>query len=190
MKLTRCASIALSAAALLAAGGLAAGLPSAANAAADQKTAPHAAQSVAVYDCGNRPQVRPSSFDVFCDGSFVLSHLKWTTWTIPMATATGVEYVDNCTPNCASGKWSHQNADVIFWRSLPVAHRSGRFGYSKMTLLLPNQRGGSAYTQAPPGAFPGELQESRQSGRLPAGPRPAESAGPPEPDNAVAVTAG
>jgi hypothetical protein len=157
VKLTRCASIALSAAALLAAGGLAAGLPSAANAAAGQKAAPHAAQSVAVYDCGNQPQVRPSSFDVSCDGSFALGHLKWTTWTIPMATATGVEYVDNCTPNCASGKWSRQNAEVIFWRSLPVAHRSGKFGYSKMTLLLPNQRGGSTYTQAPPGVFPGEF---------------------------------
>ena len=115
------------------------------------------AQSVAVYDCLNQPQVRPTSFDVACDGSFELGHLSWTSWNISMATATGVEYVDNCTPNCASGTWSHQNVDVIFWRSLPVAHQSGKFGYSKMTLLLPNQRGGSTDTQAPPGEFPGEF---------------------------------
>lgn len=157
MKLTRRTSIALPTIALLAAGGLAAGLPLAANAAVGQKTAPHVAQSVAVYDCANKPQVRPTSFDVACDSSFELGHLNWTSWNISMATATGVEYVDNCTPNCASGKWSHQNVDVIFWRSLPVAHQSGKFGYSKMTLLLPNQRGGSTYTQTPPGAFPGEF---------------------------------
>jgi hypothetical protein len=156
VKLTRLAWIAMPAAGL-AAGLLAATLPFAANASTSHKTAPHRSPSVAVYDCVNQPQVRPGNFDVFCDGSFDLAHLKWSQWNTSLATATGVEYVNNCTPNCAAGKWSHQNVDVIFWRSLPVAHHSGQYGYSKMTLLLPNQKGGSAYTQSPPGVFPGEF---------------------------------
>ena len=149
MKLSRIALIVLPAAAAVA-------VPFAANAATGHPAATHKpAFTVAVYDCANQPQVRPGEFDIFCDGSGSIIHLNWSSWNTSMATATGVEYVDNCVPNCASGKFSHQNVDLIFWDSKPVKGHKGHYGYTKMTTLFPSS--GKTYTQTPPGAFPGEF---------------------------------
>jgi hypothetical protein len=153
MRLTRLAMIALSAAAL------AVSAPVAAHAAAGHQAAREAASSVAVYDCANQPQVRPRTFDLFCDGSGAFTKLTWSTWNASTATATGVLYLDNCVPNCAGGKWSHRTVDLIFWRSKPVKGHPGERGYSQMTVLYPGAPVGSrnTFTQAPPGAFPGEF---------------------------------
>ena len=117
------------------------------------------APSVAVYDCANKPQVRPGTFDLFCDGSGSFTKLHWSVWNASTATATGVLYVDNCEPNCAQGKWSHQDVDLIFWRSEPVKGHPGKRGYSQMTVLYPYHAIGnhSTFTQVPPGLFPGEF---------------------------------
>jgi hypothetical protein len=156
MKLTRLAAIAVPAAALVAFA-----VPFAAHASTGHASTKNTAAkpSVAVYNCVNKPQVRPGTFDVFCDGSGYFTHLTWSNWNASMATATGVEYINNCEPNCAQGHFSHQNVDVIFWRSEPVAHHPGERGYSQMTVLYPNQKTGShnTYTSAPPGEFPGEF---------------------------------
>jgi hypothetical protein len=166
MKLTRLAAVAVPAAALVALA-----VPFAAHASTTHASTAHAStthastkhtaakSSVAVYDCVNKPQVRPGTFDVFCDGSGYFANLKWSSWNSTMATATGVEYINNCEPNCAAGKFSHQDVDVIFWRSEPVAHHPGERGYSQMTVLYPNAKVGShnTYTSAPPGEFPGEF---------------------------------
>jgi hypothetical protein len=157
MRMTRLAVIVLSTAAL------AAGAPLAAYAAtghdAVQETHASPAPSVAVYDCANQPQVRPRTFDLFCDGSGSFTGLTWSTWNASTATATGVLYVDNCVPNCAQGKWTHRTVDLIFWRSEPVKGHRGERGYSQMTVLYPGAPVGSrnTFTQAPPGAFPGEF---------------------------------
>ena len=159
-KWTRLAAIVLPAATLVAVA-----VPFAAHAATTSaaKTAhvtkAAAIPALAVYNCINRPQVRPGNFDFFCDGSGYLTKLKWSSWNDTMATGTGVVYINNCEPNCAAGHFSHQNVDVIFWRSEPVAHHAGARGYSQMTLLYPNAKVGShnTYTCAPPGAFPGEF---------------------------------
>ena len=163
MTLTRLAAVAGPAAALVALA-----VPFAAHASTAHASTTHAAKtaartaaasSVAVYDCVNKPQVRPGTFDLFCDGSGYFTHLTWSTWNASMATATGVEYINNCEPNCAQGHFSHQSVDLIFWRSEPVAHHPGERGYSQMTVLYPNSKTGShnTYTSAPPGAFPGEF---------------------------------
>jgi hypothetical protein len=175
MKLTRIAAIVLPTAALVAVGA-----PFAAHAATQHTATQHtaaqraatthpataahltksaAAPSVAVYDCTNKPQVRPGTFYFFCDGSGYFANLKWSSWNAAMATATGVEYTDNCEPNCAAGKFSHQNVDVIFWRSEPVAHHADERGYTQMTVLSPNAKIGNhnTYTSSPPGVFPGEF---------------------------------
>jgi hypothetical protein len=158
MRLTRFAAIALSATALVAVSA-----PFAAHAATARGAAPETlaapAPSVAVYDCANQPQVQPSTFDFFCDGSGSFTGLHWSTWNASVAAATGVQYVDNCTPNCASGKWSHRTVDLIFWRSLPVKGHPGERGYTQMTVLFPGHPTGSGntYTGAPPGVFPGEF---------------------------------
>jgi hypothetical protein len=160
MKLRRFAAIALPVAALAAFG-----LPFAANAASSHQAAAHSAHAahsarttVAVYNCINQPQVRPKTFDIFCDGSGAYTDLDWTSWNATMATATGVEWIDNCEPNCAAGKWSHTSVDVIFWRSLPVKGHPGERGYTRITTLVPSQsRVNDAYTSVPPGVFPGEF---------------------------------
>lgn len=148
MKLTRLAFLLPVAAGLAAAAGL-----TAASMTANAAPAPHKtpAMRIAVYDCANKPQVRPSQFDIFCDGSAALSKLSWSNWTTTDATGTGVFYVNNCEPNCAAGKWSHQNVIVVLWRGEPVAHHAGQLGYSKMTLLSPGS--GKTSTMTPPGAF-------------------------------------
>jgi hypothetical protein len=154
MNLTRFATIALSATALLAASA-----PLAAHAATSQETANATNKSqVAVYDCANQPQVRPGSFELFCDGSAFYNGLSWSTWNASSATATGTLYVDNCIPNCAAGKASHRTVDLIFWRSEPVKGHPGERGYTQMTTLYPGQPiGRNTYTQFPPGEFPGEF---------------------------------
>jgi hypothetical protein len=158
MRLPRFAVIALSAAALVAASA-----PFAAYAAtsreATHETRASAVPSVAVYDCSNKPEVRPGTFDLFCDGSGYFTRLDWNTWSTSVATATGVVYLNNCEPNCAQGTWSHRTVDLIFWRSLPVKGHPGERGYSQMTVLYPGRAigGQNTYTQAPPGLFPGEF---------------------------------
>jgi hypothetical protein len=155
VKLTRPATIGA-----LAITALAVGVPLAANAAASHQGHPAAARqasSVAVYNCVNKPQVKPTEFDIFCDGSGALVHLDWTAWSTTIATASGVEYVDNCEPNCAAGKWSHQPVEVVLWRSQPVKGHPGQYGFSRITELYPNSSSlNDSYTSAPPGAFPGE----------------------------------
>ena len=157
MKLTRSAAIALSVTALAAVGA-----PLAAEAATTHAAAPQAnhaaATSAAVYDCGNKPLVEPHTFVFACDSSGYLTKLQWSSWNAVTATATGVLYVDNCEPNCASGKWSHQNMDVVLWRSEAVKGHPGKRGYTEMTFLFPNHSIGSQNTETrvPPGVFPGE----------------------------------
>jgi hypothetical protein len=155
MRLPRFAVIALSAGALVAVSA-----PFAARAATSQHaTHASAVASVAVYDCLNQPEVRPGTFELFCDGSGYFTELRWSTWNPSTATATGRLYLDNCEPNCAAGTFSHRTVDLIFWRSLPVKGHPGERGYSQMTVLYPGQAIGSqnTYTQAPPGLFPGEF---------------------------------
>ena len=154
MRLSRFAVVALSAAALVAASA-----PFAAHAATAREASQQTRPSVAVYDCSNKPEVRPGTFDLFCDGSGYFTRLAWNTWNSSIAAATGVVYVDNCEPNCAQGTWSHRTVDLIFWRSLPVKGHSGERGYSQMTVLYPGRAISSrnTYTGAPPGLFPGEF---------------------------------
>jgi hypothetical protein len=157
MKLTRSAAIALSVTALAAVGA-----PLAAQAATTHEAAAHAqpavTTSVAVYDCGNKPAVEPKTFVFTCDSSGYLTKLTWNSWNAPTATGTGVLYTDNCVPNCASGQWSHQNVDVVLWRSEAVKGQSGKRGYTEMTILWPNHtiRSRNTETLVPPGTFAGE----------------------------------
>jgi hypothetical protein len=111
-----------------------------------------------VYNCGNKPLVEPHTFVFTCDSTGYLAKLRWSTWNTPMATATGVLHSDNCKPNCASGTWSHQNVDVVLWRSEAVKGHPGKRGYTEMTFLFPGHsiRSHNTETLVPPGVFPGE----------------------------------
>jgi hypothetical protein len=157
MKLPRSAAIALTLSALTAVGA-----PLAAYAATTHSAVPQApaaaTTSTAVYDCGNKSLVEPKTFVFTCDSSGYLTELTWNSWNAATATATGVVNTDNCKPNCASGKWSHQNVDVLLWRSEGVKGQAGKRGYTEMTILWPNHpiRSSNTATWVPPGVFPGE----------------------------------
>ncbi len=154
MKLTRRFSIVCTVAAAVAAGGLAVAATADAatgHPATGHTSTGHTAPAISVYDCANKPVVRPKEFDIFCDGSGALVKLAWTSWNGTEATGTGVQYVDNCLPNCAQGKWTHENVLVVLWRGEPVAHHKGQKAYSKMTLLYPAS--GRTQTLTPPGAY-------------------------------------
>jgi hypothetical protein len=163
MKLGRFGAIALPVAAVAATVATAA-IPLTANAAnsahsahaANSAHATHVAQhqsgsAYAIYNCANQPQVHPGSFDIFCDGSNYLSNLKWSQWGGTQSVADGVEWIDNCTPNCAAGKWSKQSVIAVFWQPKAVPGHKGKYGYVRMTLLYP------ATGRLQNGYTPGEL---------------------------------
>lgn len=161
MKLTRAASIVLPAVIGFAGAAALAGLTLVANASpARPASAAHlmaatrpaaAAPRIALYDCDNKPVVRPGEFDIFCDGSDSLAKLNWTSWNTTEAVGTGVNWIDSCVPNCAAGKWQRENVIVVLWRGEPVAHHKGQSAYSKMTLLFTGS--GRSQTLTPPGAY-------------------------------------
>jgi hypothetical protein len=94
-----------------------------------------------VFNCLNRPQVRPKSFMLACaDGNDYLTRLAWTSWTPTHATATGLQSANDCIPYCAAGKFHSYPAHVIFWRSEPVAHHPGEKHFTRVTLLYPGAR--------------------------------------------------
>jgi len=134
MKLTRVAFACLSATAGLAA---TAGLSVAAltaNAAPTHRGSP--VPTVAVYDCTNRPEVRPAFYEISCDGSRGLTKLSWSSWNLNEAASTGVYTVDTC-PSCIQPKLQHHEVVVVLWGPRPTAHHASRYEYSKMTLLFP-----------------------------------------------------
>ena len=78
---------------------------------------------VVVLNCLGRAQVRPRKFIITCaDANDYLTRLTWSTWGPRVALGRGVEWVNNCSPNCASGKFFHRNARVVFWRVRRVHH--------------------------------------------------------------------
>jgi hypothetical protein len=75
-------------------------------------------------------QVRPASIVYTGDGSGVLGgfdgtrerhathpgHLTWQTWTRTEATGSGAVWVDDCTPDCADGKFTAHAVKVRAFR--------------------------------------------------------------------------
>ena len=94
MKLSRMGAVSLSAAAAALVG-----TPLAAHALTTQEAHASAAASYAVYNCANKPVAEPKTFAFTCDSSGYLTKLTWNSWNAATATATGVFYTDNCTPN-------------------------------------------------------------------------------------------
>jgi len=57
-------------------------------------------------------EVRPDQITDSGDGSGYVKDLVWSAWGSPQATATGTEEINNCTPNCAAGKFTGYPATV------------------------------------------------------------------------------
>ena len=103
-----------------------------------QRTSP--ARTV-VVNCLFKPQTRPSSFILTCaDANDVLAHLRWVSWRPGAAFATGVEQINNCTPNCAAGKFINYPVLVDLWRPEPLPGHPGVRYFSRVTRVYAANR--------------------------------------------------
>jgi hypothetical protein len=108
--------------------------------AATQRSAAPAGAATVVVNCLNKRQVRPASFVLTCaDGNDVLTGMRWVNWASE-AFATGTEKINNCTPNCAEGKFISYPALVTLWRPEPLPHHPGVRYFSRVTRIYTGKR--------------------------------------------------
>jgi hypothetical protein len=99
-----------------------------------QRTLPIAAEKTVVINCEFKQQARPSSFILTCaDANDALTSLHWVSWSPVAAFATGIEQINNCTPDCAAGKFVSYPVLVNFWRIEPLPGHPGTFYFSRVT---------------------------------------------------------
>ncbi|HEX2820389.1 MAG TPA: hypothetical protein VHO07_09530 [Streptosporangiaceae bacterium] len=101
----------------------------------------HFSEQAVAIDCQGQPQVRPGNFTLACaDGNDYLTRLSWTSWTAGLASAIGVQEVNDCDPYCAAGHFHGYPVDVTFRGSASVPGQPGRQRYTKVTLRYPGAR--------------------------------------------------
>ena len=83
-----------------------------------------------------KPQVEPSTWLMFADGSWVLEKLRWTGWGTKVAHATGISSASNGIPSQAQGKRIKKKAKVTLWHPGTVL---GHRVYRCFALTLPKQ---------------------------------------------------
>jgi hypothetical protein len=89
-----------------------------------------------VLNCLGHPQVRPGRFTLACaDANDYLTGLAWKSWGPKLATATGVQALNDCVPYCAAGHFHRYPVDVVLWH--PAAAGPGSQRYTSITLLYP-----------------------------------------------------
>lgn len=134
MKLTRTRLGSVAAAAAVLAGGGALTAQAAGAAAAPSAPAAQAAQpKTVVVTCAGAAKVRPARDVLACgDADDVLTGLHWKSWGPNAAFAVGVERIDDCTPNCASGRFHAYPVLVNLWRP---EHAAGRRVFTRATMV-------------------------------------------------------
>jgi hypothetical protein len=91
-------------------------------------------------------KIRPSTIDydmgsAFLAGSRRPNHkagpLNWSSWTAPGGRGSGFNWLDNCKPNCASGKFHLFPVKLHFWRASRVhGHRI----FTRLTVTYTGKR--------------------------------------------------
>jgi hypothetical protein len=124
---------------------LGAGLAGAAYAATSHPSAarPAASERTVVFDCPGAPapEVKPSSYTVFCaDGGVSYDKISWTSWTSQLASGTATLSVNTCTPDCAAGHFRSYPALLMLWDPTAVKGHQGEQAYTRMTVILPAAR--------------------------------------------------
>jgi nucleoid-associated protein YgaU len=93
-----------------------------------------------MWDCEGKPLVEPASVVLACaDGGNRLAAMHWTSWAPTDANGTGTEYLNDCTPNCATGKFLAYPIDISLTGSVLVGQNEP-FGYTKITLTYTGAR--------------------------------------------------
>lgn len=115
--------------------------PAPAAAASSPAASASAAASAVLFDCLGHGQVEPTGYILTCaDANSVLGHLTWMSWTAQQAVAVGDHELNNCTPNCAEGKFINYPAIVTLWRSEPVSGHPGERYFTKITVRYTGPR--------------------------------------------------
>jgi hypothetical protein len=103
-------------------------------------TPPVSLQTV-VVNCLFKQQTRPSEFILTCaDAGDVLADLHWVSWGPTAAFATGTEQINDCTPDCAAGKFIDYPVLVNLWRAEPLRGQPGTLYFSRVTRVYTSNR--------------------------------------------------
>ena len=106
------------------------------NGAASASSAGRFSVRTVVLNCLGHPQVRPGRFTLACaDANDYLTGLAWKSWGPMLASATGMQAVNDCVPYCAAGHFHRYPVDVVLWRPEAAGPVSQR--YTSITLLYP-----------------------------------------------------
>lgn len=96
------------------------------------------AAPVVTVDCGGQGlatrYVRPRELTLSCDSSDALIRLRWTKWNAHGASGHGAEAINDCTPDCAQGKFHDYPVHVNFWGLADVKRHPGEHRYTHYTL--------------------------------------------------------
>jgi len=90
-------------------------------------------------------EVRPKEIEVSGDGSGTVTNLVWSDWGAPHATATGTIRLNDCTPNCAEGKFSSYPATVTLAGLTPYG--TDLEAYSTIVVQSPAANTTETYTK-------------------------------------------
>ena len=90
---------------------------------------------------GHQFRVKPASIAISGDGSFFFAGrrrphhrpapLKWRNWTATGGHGTGFNWVNNCKPDCADGRFTLYPVKLHVWRP---RHVGGHFILTRMTV--------------------------------------------------------
>jgi hypothetical protein len=126
------------AAAVAGCGAIAAVLAAASGSAAVASSA--TAKPVVVVNCTGKAVVRPTSYILTCaDANDALAGLHWASWQ-GVAFGGGTEVINDCYPNCASGKFFSYPVLITLWRAEPRPGHSGQRYFSRLTLIRTGSR--------------------------------------------------
>jgi hypothetical protein len=103
--------------------------------------APAPTGKTVVVNCLFKQQTHPSSFILTCaDAGDVLAHLHWVSWSSGAAFATGIEQINNCTPDCAAGKFINYPVLVDLWRPEALPGHPGTSYFTRATRVYTANR--------------------------------------------------
>ncbi|MFF7969919.1 hypothetical protein [Streptomyces sp. NPDC007905] len=96
---------------------------------------------VVLVDCLWHRDVRPTDFILACgDGNSRLAGLHWTKWTPDRAKAVGVNWVNDCKPYCAAGRFHSYRVTVRLDRAQPWKKHPDVQHFTRMTLTYDGAR--------------------------------------------------
>lgn len=121
-----------------------AGQPAASQSAAGQPTAGQAAGAARVrpvfINCDRSRITRPKSLVWACgDGSETLGSLHWSSWRPGQATARGLDWLNDCTPDCVHGTWHKYPIRLGLSGSRRVAGHPAERSYGRYTITYTGQ---------------------------------------------------